>query len=126
MRELRPHIQEEGKKMSILKILCLVVVLGVLLGSVELIAYGTKVLFLGVLAKLRKHKRDQRIIRQAKAAGVWDKPEALGGRALELKAWQDYKIKRKRGETDACLRLRYTDAAANMCTFTSEEGRTNE
>ena len=65
--------------------------------------------FLFVLAgrfNLRRRKRDRRIIRQAKAVGVWDKPQALGGRALELKAWQDFKIKRKPGETDACLRRR--------------------
>ena len=112
--------------MNILKILCLVVVLGVLLGSVELIAYGTKVLVLGSLAKFRKGKRDRRIIRQAQAADVWDKPHVLGGRALELKAWKDYRIKRKPGETDACLRKRYAHASVNKYTLTPEEGRANE
>lgn len=58
----------------------------------------------------RKHRRkaDARIIAQAKGAGVWDKtPIVLGGRALELKAWEDFKIKREPGEPDAHLRRRY-------------------
>lgn len=100
--------------MSTTKFLLLaVVVCGVCLAAVELIAYGIKVLVLGICAKLRKRKTNRRIIRQAKAAGVWDKPKALGGKALELKAWKDYKIKRKPGETDACLRLRCMNAADN-------------
>ena len=56
----------------------------------------------------RRRKNDARIIAQAKGAGVWDKkPIVLGGRALELKAWQDFKIKREPGEPDAHLRRRY-------------------
>ena len=90
---------------SISSLLKLVVVFGVCIAAAELIAYGLKVLVLGVLVKLRKRKRDRRIIRQAKAAGAWDLPWKLGGRALELKA-EGYKIKRKPGETDACLRIR--------------------
>lgn len=55
----------------------------------------------------RRRKVDHRIIRQAKAAGVWNKrPTPLGGRALELKAWEDFKIRRSPGETDAQLRRR--------------------
>ena len=55
----------------------------------------------------RRKKVDRRIIRQAKAAGVWNKrPTPLGGRALELKAWEDFKIRRLPGETDAELRRR--------------------
>lgn len=55
----------------------------------------------------RRRKADARIIAQAKEAGVWDKhPIVLGGRALELKAWQDFKIKREPGEPDAHLRRR--------------------
>ena len=60
--------------------------------------------------KKRKRRRavDRRIVAQAKAAGAWDKkPIGLGGRALELKAWEDYKIKREPGESDAELRRRY-------------------
>lgn len=50
---------------------------------------------------------DHRIIRQAQAAGVWDKtPTVLGGRALDLKAWEAYKIERRFGETDTSLRIR--------------------
>lgn len=60
-----------------------------------------------------RRKVDRRVISQAKGAGVWDKqPIVLGGRALELKAKQDYKIKRQPGETDAQLRRRYMEAAA--------------
>ena len=71
--------------------------------------------FLFVLAgrfklRLRSLKRDRRIIRQAKAAGAWDRMNVLGGRALELRAWQQYRLKRRPGETDACLRLRMQKA----------------
>ena len=60
---------------------------------------------------VRLWKVDRRIIRQAKAAKAWDKlPLVLGGRALELKAWKAYKIKRESGETDAQLRARCTIA----------------
>ncbi len=55
----------------------------------------------------RRRQMDRRIIRQAKAIGAWDKrPTPLGGRALELKAWEDFKIRRSPGETDAQLRRR--------------------
>lgn len=55
----------------------------------------------------RRHKVDRRIIRQAKKTGAWNKrPTPLGGRALELKAWEDFKIKRQQGETDVELRTR--------------------
>lgn len=55
----------------------------------------------------RRRKVDHRIIRQAKAAGVWNKrPTPLGGRALELKAWEDFESRRSPGETDAQLRRR--------------------
>lgn len=56
-----------------------------------------------------RHRRavDRRIIAQAKAAGLWRAyPIILGGRALELKAWELCRIKREPGETDAKLRLR--------------------
>lgn len=91
---------------SISRTLLVIVVLGVCLAGVELVAYSVKVLALGVLSKLRKRKRDRRIIRQAKAAGAWYNVNALGGRALELRAWEPYRIKRKPGEKDICLRQR--------------------
>lgn len=106
---------------SISRLLLVIVVLGVCLAGVELVAYSVKVLVLGGVSKLRKRKRDRRIIRQTKATGVWDKPEVLGGRALELKAWQDFKIKRKPGETDACLRIRCMNAADNEYANTPTE-----
>lgn len=54
----------------------------------------------------RRRKNDRRIIRQAKAAGVWNNPTALGGRALELYAWKTHRLKRKPGESNKGLRLR--------------------
>jgi len=57
----------------------------------------------------RRINRDRRIIAQAKAAGVWYNMKALGGRALELRVWEDCKIRRKKGETDAQLRRRYSE-----------------
>lgn len=63
-----------------------------------------------IIRTLRRwHRRrivDRRVIRQAKAAGVWDNPKALGGRALELYVWKNHKLKRKPGELDKDLRLR--------------------
>jgi hypothetical protein len=87
-----------------------VLVFALYLFSALCTAYILKISVAETLAKRRKRKRDQRIIQQAKAAKVWDKPAVLGGRALELKAWKDYKIKREPGETDACLRRKYADA----------------
>lgn len=63
----------------------------------------------------RRRKVERRIIRQAKAAGVWNKrPTSLGGRALELKAWEQFKIRRLPGETDAELRRRCMAKADNQ------------
>lgn len=58
-----------------------------------------------VRSAYRRFKRDRRIIRQAKAAGVWGKPQLLGGRALELYAKKKHGIKRKPGQTDRSLRM---------------------
>lgn len=74
--------------------------------------YGTGMMVLDIIARIarwrHRRKADARIIAQAKGAGVWDKkPIVLGGRALELRAWQDYQIKREPGEPDAHLRRRY-------------------
>lgn len=64
--------------------------------------------------RYRLHKVDKRIIRQAKAIGLWDKKlYFLGGRALELKAWHDFRIKRRPGESDVQLRRRCMNAADN-------------
>lgn len=58
----------------------------------------------------RRRKVDRRIIAQAKATGAWDKlPIVLGGRALELKAWKDFKIEREPDESDNFLRYRYME-----------------
>lgn len=57
--------------------------------------------------KYRARKRDARIIAEAKASGAWyEIPTPLGGRALELYAWHEFKIKRLPEETDAELRKR--------------------
>ena len=74
--------------------------------------YGTVMMVLDIIERIalwrHRRKADARIIAQAKGAGVWDKkPIVLGGRALELKAWQDFKIKREPGEPDAHMRGRY-------------------
>lgn len=62
----------------------------------------------------RRRKVDRRIIRQAKAAGIWDKePIVLGGRALELRAHKEFKLSRAPGETDKELRQRCMTAADN-------------
>lgn len=67
-----------------------------------------------LIRRHRRRKNDRRIVAQAKAAEVWDKrPIVLGGRALELKAWEDFKIKREPGEPDAHLRRRCMTAADN-------------
>lgn len=71
-------------------------------------------LFVCIRRRLRRKKNDRRIIRQAKATGAWDKnPTPLGGRALELKAWEDFKLKRRPGESDVSLRCRCMNAADN-------------
>lgn len=55
--------------------------------------------------------------------GAWDKrPMPLGGRALELKAWEDFNIKRKQGETDTELRRRCMAAADTELANTPPEG----
>lgn len=56
----------------------------------------------------RRRKVDARIIRQAKAAGVWN--TNAGGRALELYA-KEYGIKRYPGESDPHLRARIKESA---------------
>ena len=63
---------------------------------------------LAARAKLRRRRRkiDRRIIRQAKAAGAWERLDVLGGCALNLRVWQQYQIRREPGETDAQLRAR--------------------
>ena len=71
----------------------------------------------------RRRKVDARIIAQAKAAGVWDKqPIVLGGRALELKAWEDFKLKREPEEPDAHLRRRYMAELDKKIANTPREG----
>lgn len=54
----------------------------------------------------RKLKVNRRIVRQAKAAGVWGNLDTLGGQALTLYAWKHWAIDREEGETDAQLRRR--------------------
>lgn len=70
------------------------------------------------ISKIKSWRRrrlvDRRIVAQAKALGTWDKyPIVLGGRALEIKAWERFKIKREPGEPDAHLRRRCMNAADN-------------
>ena len=58
------------------------------------------------LESRRKRKVNSRIIKHAKAAGVWGDIEKMGGKALELYAWKVWFICREEGETDEHLRLR--------------------
>ena len=85
-------------------------ILTALLGGICLAVTFMGADVIAMLGKLKarnhKRKKDRRVIKQAKAAGVWDKPQCLGGRALELKAWKEYKIKREPGEKDENLRSR--------------------
>lgn len=92
-----------------------------------LVIYGTAMMVLDIIARIarwrHRRKADARIVAQAKAAEVWDKkPIVLGGRALELKAWEDFKIKREPGEPDAHLRRRCMAAADNELANTPREG----
>lgn len=89
--------------------------------------YCTVIAALDIIARIagwrHRRKADARIIAQAKGAGVWDKkPLVLGGRALELKAWEDFKIKREPGEPDAHLRRRCMEAVVNEIANTPREG----
>lgn len=71
------------------------------------------VLFAGVVIGAEKFERmvrrrqlDRWIRARAEALGVWDNPNVLGGRALELWAKEHYGLKRQPGETDRELRGR--------------------
>lgn len=91
--------------------LLLFVGVGVLIIALLLLISAALALVLALLSRIKRriHKRrvEHRIIRQAKAAGVWNKkPIVLGGRALELRAKKAFKLKRLPGETDAQLRRR--------------------
>lgn len=55
-------------------------------------------------ARSRNVKR--RIRAQAKALGIWGYPPALGGKALTMSARENFRIRRRYGETDAELRMR--------------------
>ncbi len=80
------------------------------------ILLGIAVLTLGMFAAAalinftresrRKREVNSRIIRQAKAAGVWGDIDKMGGKALELYARKLWGIYREEGETDEHLRLR--------------------
>lgn len=104
------------------------VILGALWLPVVVLIFSLAIAGLLVLAahikrQIRRKKTDCRIIRQAKALGAWDKrPTPLGGRALELKAWEDFKIRRQQGETDAELRRRCMAAADMKLASTQPEG----
>lgn len=84
--------------------------IAVLEGVVYIVLAGIR-LYLFIKQRLRRREIDRRIISRAKGSGIWDrKPIMLGGRALELKAREDFKMKRAPGETDVELRRRYMEA----------------
>lgn len=76
-------------------------------GAVLVLGMFTAVALINITRESRrKRKVNRRIIRQAKAAGVWGDIEKMGGKALELYAWKVWLIYREEGETDEHLRLR--------------------
>ena len=80
---------------SVITILCVFLILALFYFIVEVLPEWN-----------RQRKVKRRIVRQAKAAGVWGKPEALGGRALDIYAFEFCGLNRKPGETDKELRNR--------------------
>ena len=63
-----------------------------------------------IARRIRARAKDNRIRAQAKKLGVWGRPEALGGRALELYARDLCGLQRRRNETDMALRARVLKA----------------
>lgn len=55
---------------------------------------------------IRSHNVQRRIRAQAKALGIWAYPPALGGKALTMSARENFRVRRRFGETDAELRMR--------------------
>lgn len=86
--------------------------LAVVLFCVCVYLLGLALLVVIELAKrrYRRYKMETRIIRQAKAMGVWN--TNAGGLALELYA-KEHGLKRLAGESDAHLRQRIKEAAEN-------------
>ena len=82
----------------------------------------TLIVIAGVKNSMRERKVDKRVRAHAKAIGVWDKPQTLGGRALELSAWENFKIRRRNGESDADLRRRCMMRADIERFKTAQEG----
>lgn len=68
--------------------------------------YATEAALKIIPVLFRKREVNRRIIRQAKAAGVWGDIEKMGGKALELYARKVWGIYREVDETDAHLRFR--------------------
>lgn len=64
--------------------------------------------------KVRKRKVMRRIRAQAIRCGIWDYPPALGGKALEMSARENFGIRKKPGESNADLRLRCMARRAQM------------
>jgi len=98
------------KGLGISKLDWLTVLLGVLWIPLLLLIIGAVCAAVVIFAAWVKHeirvrKVTRRIIRKAKAAGVWGKPQCLRGKALELKA-KEFNLTRMLGETDVGLRRR--------------------
>ena len=94
----------------ILWLIVAIVAIGVLEGVVYIVLAVIR-LCMWLKHLRRRREIDRRIISRAKGADIWDrKPIMLGGRALELKAREDFKMKRAPGETDVELRRRYMEA----------------
>lgn len=90
------------------------------------LAFGSILLAVRIKRWSRERKVTRRIKEQAKALGIWDKPQALGGKGLTLSAWENYGIRRKRGETDLQLRMRCMAKAEKTPTKSPKEGSGKE
>ena len=77
-------------------------------GLLLLIAAALEIALAVLQYKISRAERrlDRRIVRQAKALGIWGDFHALGGRALELAAAEWVGLLREDGETDAAFRRR--------------------
>ncbi len=108
--------------MTILKaFICACLLLSIFLVSLVTIIEAVCIVVRYIRRRRRQRAIERRIIANAKAGDVWDKPHLLGGRALELYARDMCGIRREAGETDRNLRARC--AAAGIKPQKRKEGR---
>lgn len=76
------------------------------------IVAGAVTLATRIKAEYRQRKIDRRVRTKMDQLGLWAMPQVLGGRALDIYAWDQLRIKRKPGEGDADLRHRCAETRA--------------